>query len=99
MPTRSVILSLTGVLVAVIPFARAEVAPSPPMLALSLGEGVETPAICLGRPNWFISVIPRSEQEKSEFQPSLLHQGDQISTKVLYVDPAHGLCLIETKKK
>lgn len=99
MPTRSVILSLTGVLATVTPFARAEVAPSPPMLALSWGEGVETPAICLGRPNWFISVIPRSEQEKSEFQPGLLHQGDQISTKVLYVDPAHGLCLIETKKK
>ena len=98
MPTRSVILSLTGVLATAVPVARAQIDSTPPEVTLSWDDSVETPAICLGKPNWFISVIPHSHRSDSEFDPNLIHGEEQLSTKVLYVDPTHGLCLIETEE-
>lgn len=86
------ILGVTGV--ASLPL-EAEEAP-PFQLAVHWTDQVTTPAICIGKPTWFVSVIPESIGAEEVKAPLLRTDEKEHPSRVLYVDPDQRLCLIES---
>lgn len=66
-----------------------------PEITIQWSESDSTPAICLGRPSWFISIVPASVGLEGVKEPRLQLGEDSYLSKVLYLDPHQRLCLIE----
>lgn len=98
MPTRSLILSLCGALLFSCVIASADTDETKtPKLSVQWNGEVSTPAICLGSPTWFVSVLPASVREGAVAAPKLASESSFYDADVLYTDEANGLCLIETE--
>lgn len=100
MSTRSLILSLTCLLL--LPFALLQAEKNEKKvirLSVQWNEEISTPAICLGVNTWFVSVIPNNLENGGAKAPRISTENTLHSAKILFTDEANGLCLIETESE
>lgn len=97
MSLRLVILSVAGAMS--LPASTVEIfsqdAGLIPNISVQWSESDSTPAICLGRPSWFISIVPASVGLEAVKEPRLHFGKESRESKVIYLDPHQRLCLIE----
>ncbi|MEM9283836.1 MAG: PDZ domain-containing protein [Verrucomicrobiota bacterium] len=60
---------------------------------------ISTPAVCVARPNWFISVIPDGASKLRDRVLTILLKDGQAEGKVIFVDPIHRICVIEADER
>jgi len=58
-------------------------------------NGERSPAICLGDDHWLVSVVPPGFEAKKNDEVTLHVASRDFASKVLFVHPSLGLCLIE----
>jgi len=59
-------------------------------------DEARSPAVCAGRPKWFLSVVPVAVEVDEALEPRLLCGDESYILKVLHFDPAHRLALLES---
>lgn len=63
--------------------------------SISWSDDVSTPAVCLGRNQWFVSVIPEGVEKGISDPVSVFVGDDKFSAEILFLNQALRLCLIE----
>ncbi len=71
----------------------AEEAPSPVLVIWS--EEVETPAVCVEKENWFVSVVPVRIPVDTLESATLRGPEGKVAARILHLDPEQRLCLLE----
>jgi len=88
------ILTSIGLLATAVSVRAQDEANPGPIFAI-WAEGVEVPALCVGRPQWFVTLIP-NEVELDAISPPRLKRGDsEADGKVIYLDESRRLCVLE----
>lgn len=73
-------------------------AAEPPSAATILWPGgTEGPAVCVGKPQWFASVVPADVPIESLRGASVARPGGESAGRVLHLDQKERLCLLETE--
>ena len=68
---------------------------NPESVAAIWAGGGETPALCVGRPQWFVTVIPNGVK-LSEAADGRLKKGEsEAAGRVIYLDESRRLCVLE----
>ncbi len=74
--------------------ARGNPAAEP--LHLIWSDSEKSPAICVGKPDWFVGVVPESIDLAVRPTASLDLRGELVSATLLHLDPRSRLCLFES---
>lgn len=61
--------------------------------------GEESPAICVGKPDWFVGVVPASIDLAVPPKASIALTGELANATLLHIDPESRLCLFESSSK
>lgn len=85
-PLAAILLSATS------PFLLAN---EPSTLTVRWSGDLRSPGICVDRPNWFVSVIPATVDLDQIGKPILDDGKQKVDARLLYLDPAERLCLLE----
>jgi hypothetical protein len=72
---------------------RAEELPA--TVSVKWTGGIESPGVCVDRPSWFVSVVPKSVAIEGLASATLLDANASVEGRILHLDPVHRLCLIE----
>ena len=72
---------------------RAEEVPA--TVSVIWAEGIESPGVCVDRPTWFVSVIPRNVALEGLTAARLRDAGAEVDGRIIHLDHDHRLCLIE----
>lgn len=67
----------------------------PSTLTVRWSGDLHSPGICVDRANWFVSVIPRTVDLEQLGKPQLDDGQSQVGARLLCLDPAERLCLLE----
>ncbi len=100
MPTmktaRSVFICSVSLLLASFVATASENSKSPQVYAI-WSNGVKTPAVCLGRAEWFVSIVPESLDASELSPPSLEGDAtDAVETDILFLDEQRRICLVQS---
>jgi len=78
--------------------ADAQNAEPAPVATAAWSDSTRSLAICLGNPNWFVTVIPTGVNLGELAAPTLITEGARHASRNLHVDSHRRICLLETKK-
>ncbi len=93
-PVRIHILTSIGLLATVVSARAQDEAHLKPIFA-TWAEGAEVPALCVGRPQWFVTLVP-NEIDLDEVDTISLKSGEsEADGKVIYLDESRRLCVLE----
>jgi hypothetical protein len=67
----------------------------PATVSVRWAEGVESPGVCVDRPSWFVSVVPKSISLEGLASATLQDANASVEGKILHLEPVERLCLIE----
>jgi len=67
----------------------------PATVSVRWAEGLESPGVCVDRSSWFVSVVPKSVPLEGLTSASMHDADTSVQGKILHLDPAERLCLIE----
>lgn len=67
----------------------------PATVSVLWADGVQSPGVCVDRPEWFISVIPGAVPLEGLTAAKLSDATTTVVGKVIHLDPDQRLCLIE----
>lgn len=77
---------------------HAQTTPEAPLLSTASIQWTEesaTPAICLGRDHWFVSVLPSGIEKKMADHIALRAGDKEFESEILHLHPSLRLCLIQ----
>lgn len=75
-----------------LPIGAAE---PPATVSVRWAGGLESPGVCVDRPSWFVSVVPKSVPLEGLTSASMHGANTAVEGKILHLDTAERLCLIE----
>lgn len=94
MPVRS--LFAAAAIASLLPQAEG-IAGEDSTVLLSWTKKIASPAVCLGRSGWYLTVVPEGIDLEGLEGPSLSRKKNPIDWKITYLDPSSRLCLLETE--
>lgn len=71
----------------------AEEIPSP--VSVIWSEEVDSPAVCVEKDSWFVSVVPKRIQIDTLESAALRGPEGEVAARILHLDPEQRLCLLE----
>lgn len=92
-PVRVHVLTIIGLLATATVATAQDEAHLKPVFAI-WAENAEVPALCVGRPHWFVTLVP-NEIELDEVDTISLKSGEaEADGKVIYLDESRRLCVL-----
>ncbi len=67
------------------------------LVTLLWSGGIETPAVCVEKDTWFVSVAPTIVGGRLEIE-GVRTEGHVLKASIVHLDPAELLCLVETEQ-
>ncbi len=93
-PARIHILTSVSLFFSVLGLRAQDEAKSPTIFAVWSADS-QVPAICCGRPEWFVSVVPEEIDISEVKKASLVRGYSKVEAAVIYADPSRRLCVLE----